>query len=102
SVHLPGVHAMAGTAQAMNLPDSATDAVVCAQAFHWFATESDLAEIHRVLKPGGKLGLVWNVRDESVDWVATITRIITPYEGHAPRYYKGEWRRAFSGRLFSD
>lgn len=49
------------------------DALVCAQAFHWFATEVALGEIHRVLKPGGRPGLVWNVRDESVDWVAAIT-----------------------------
>jgi SAM-dependent methyltransferase len=99
---LPHILVMAGTAQAMNLEDAASDAVLCAQAFHWFATDAALAEIHRVLKPGGKLGLIWNVRDESVDWVADITQIIAPYEGDAPRYYKGEWRHPFNGRLFSD
>jgi SAM-dependent methyltransferase len=99
---LPEVRATTGTAQAMNLPDAISDAVLCAQAFHWFATEEALAEIHRVLKPGGKLGLVWNVRDESVDWVAAITRIIAPYEGNTPRYYKNEWRRPFKVPLFSE
>ena len=44
--------------------------------------------------PAGRLGLIWNVRDESVDWVATITEIIAPYEGDAPRFSKGTWRRA--------
>lgn len=98
---LPGVRALAGRAEAMPLATASADVVVCAQAFHWFATEAALAEIHRVLRPGGKLGLVWNVRDESVDWVKAITDIITPYEGDAPRFYKGDWRKPFSGRTFS-
>ena len=93
--HLPTVRAVAGTAQALPLADGALDAVVCAQAFHWFASREALEEFHRVLRPGGRLGLVWNVRDESVDWVAELTAIITPYEGDAPRFYKGDWRRPF-------
>ena len=99
---LPAVHTIAGTAQAMPLPDGVADVVVCAQAFHWFATADALAEIHRVLTPGGQLGLVWNVRDESVEWVAALTALITPYEGDAPRFYKGDWRQPFDGRLFGD
>jgi ubiquinone/menaquinone biosynthesis C-methylase UbiE len=99
--NLPGVKAMAGTAQAIPLKDRVANAVVCAQAFHWFATREALAQIHRVLKPGGYLGLIWNVRDESVDWVAAITEIISPYEGDAPRFHTGAWRRVFDGKLFS-
>jgi SAM-dependent methyltransferase len=99
---LPGVRAIAGSAQSTTLSDASADALICAQAFHWFATELALEEIHRILKPGGELGLVWNVRDDSVDWVAAITEIITPHQGDAPRYSKGDWRRAFTGRLFSD
>jgi SAM-dependent methyltransferase len=90
-----------GTAESLPLADASADAVVCAQAFHWFANEAALAEIHRVLKPGGRLGLIWNVRDESVDWVAEITRIITPYEGDTPRFHTGKWRQPFNGRYFA-
>lgn len=98
---LPDVRLLSGTAEAIPLPDASADALVCAQAFHWFATEAALAEIHRVLKPDGRLGLVWNVRDESVDWVAAITDIITPYEGDTPRFHTGRWREAFTGEYFS-
>ncbi|KTB61960.1 MULTISPECIES: class I SAM-dependent methyltransferase [Pseudomonas] len=98
---LPDVRLLSGTAEAMPLPDASADALVCAQAFHWFSTEAALAEIHRVLKPDGRLGLVWNVRDESVDWVAAITEIITPYEGDTPRFHTGRWREAFTGEYFS-
>ncbi len=95
ALHLPTVRTLAGTAQAIPLPDGVLDAVVCAQAFHWFAGREALDEFHRVLRPGGRLGLVWNARDETVDWVAELTAIITPYEGDAPRFHKGDWRRAF-------
>lgn len=98
---LPDVRLVEGTADAMPLPTAVADALVCAQAFHWFSTEAALAEIHRVLKPDGRLGLVWNVRDESVDWVAAITDIITPYEGDTPRFHTGRWREAFTCEYFS-
>jgi SAM-dependent methyltransferase len=89
-------------AQAQNLPfaSGAFDAVLCAQSFHWFATTAALEEIHRVLRPGGVLGLVWNIRDQSIDWVAKLTAIMAPHEGDAPRYDHGEWRHLFPARGF--
>jgi len=95
-----GATALRGTAERIPLADCAVDAVVCAQAFHWFATAAALAEIRRVLKPGGVLGLIWNVRDQSVDWVAKLTTLIAPYEGNAPRYDGGEWRSVFPAQGF--
>jgi SAM-dependent methyltransferase len=99
---LPNVTALAGQAQRMPLADESVDAVVCAQAFHWFATTESLAEIRRVLKPGGALGLIWNIRDESVEWVRKLTDIMTPYEGDAPRYSNDEWRRLFPAPGFGE
>jgi SAM-dependent methyltransferase len=96
----PDVRALAGSAEAIPLADASLDAVVCAQSFHWFANASALAEIRRVLKPGGSLGLVWNVRDESVRWVAALTTLIQLYEGNAPRYGSGDWRRLFPAQGF--
>ncbi|MDF3866300.1 class I SAM-dependent methyltransferase [Pseudomonas denitrificans (nom. rej.)] len=97
---LPGVKVLNGTAQAMPLVAQSVDALTCAQAFHWFADERALHEIHRVLRPGGYLGLVWNVRDERVDWVAEMARIVERYEGSTPRFRTGLWRQAFSGARF--
>ncbi len=96
------VAVLAGTAQAIPIATGAAQALVCAQAFHWFATRAVLAEMQRVLSPTGRLGLIWNVRDESVDWVAAITAIIAPYEGDTPRFHSGQWRQAFDGALFSE
>jgi SAM-dependent methyltransferase len=95
SRELRDVTVVRGKAQAIPLADASAHAVICAQAFHWFASAASLAEIHRVLRPGGVLGLIWNVRDESVAWVRKLTDIMAPHEGDAPRYYHGEWRRVF-------
>jgi hypothetical protein len=46
------------------------------------------------------LGLIWNVRDQSVDWVAKLTAITAPFEGDVPRYDNDEWRRVFPARGF--
>ncbi len=73
---LPGVEALAGTAEAIPLPDASADAVLVAQAFHWFEPEPACAEIARVLRPGGVLGLVWNLRDGSLPWVADLDRLL--------------------------
>ncbi len=97
----PDVAASAGTAERIPFADASMDAIVCAQSFHWFASPGALAEIRRVLKIGGAIGLIWNVRDESVDWVAALTRIIAPYEGAAPRFSSGRWREVFPAAGFS-
>ncbi|WP_432561512.1 class I SAM-dependent methyltransferase [Kineococcus sp. SYSU DK003] len=66
------VEAHEGSAEATGLPDASVDAVVVAQAWHWVDPARAVPEVARVLRPGGTLGLVWNVRDESVDWVARV------------------------------
>jgi SAM-dependent methyltransferase len=95
SAALPQVEALAGTAEAIPLSDASADAVVCAQSFHWFATPRAMAEIHRVLKAGGRLGLVWNRRDPRVGWAARLDQIVHGLDRDAPSYRTGEWRRLF-------
>lgn len=91
----PEVKTVTGAADQIGLPDASVDAVVCAQAFHWFATPEAVAEMRRVLRPGGVLGLIWNGRDTRVPWVAAMAAIIDRHEGDTPRYQAGKWRRVF-------
>ncbi|MGH3091896.1 MAG: class I SAM-dependent methyltransferase [Gaiellaceae bacterium] len=92
---LPEARVLAGTAERIPLADGSVDAVAVAQAFHWFDGDAALAEIHPVLRPGGRLGLVWNARDEAVPWVAGLTGIMEPHCRGTPGYRAGEWRPAF-------
>ena len=72
----PGVEALAGSAEAIPCGDESVDAVVAAQSFHWFDNDVALAEIARVLVPGGLFAPIWNVRDESVSWVRQLSTVI--------------------------
>jgi SAM-dependent methyltransferase len=65
-----------GTAEQIPLPDASVDAVVVAQAWHWVDPGRAVPEVARVLRPGGRLGLVWNDRDERVDWVRQLGEIM--------------------------
>jgi ubiquinone/menaquinone biosynthesis C-methylase UbiE len=98
----PSVSAKQGSAARIPLDDESADAVFCAQALHWFASNETLDEIKRVLKPGGILGLIWNVRDETVDWVAALSRITVPYEEGTPRFHEGQWRSLFPAEGFAE
>jgi SAM-dependent methyltransferase len=62
-------HAIEGTAEAIPLPDASVDGVTVGQAYHWFDAPLALAEMRRVLRPGGAIGLFWNLLDDSVGWV---------------------------------
>ena len=75
-VALPDVHAVAGRAESMPLADSSADVVTSAQAFHWFDHDDALPEIVRVLRPSGRLALVWNSRDDRDPWMARLSEII--------------------------
>lgn len=66
------------TAEALPLRSRWAEVVTVAQAWHWFDQERAVPEIRRILSPGGRLGLIWNVRDESVGWVRELARIAGP------------------------
>ena len=75
---LPQTPALLGTAEEIPLPDNSVDAVLVAQAWHWVDPERAIPEVARVLRPGGRLGLVWNTRDERLGWVKDLGQIIGP------------------------
>ncbi|WP_235737263.1 class I SAM-dependent methyltransferase [Nocardioides alcanivorans] len=73
---VPGIPTFVGTAEALPLPDASLDAVVLGQAWHWVDPVAGPDEVGRVLRPGGVLGLVWNIRDESEPWVRRLTEVM--------------------------
>ncbi|MGU3500068.1 class I SAM-dependent methyltransferase [Mycobacterium sp. C31M] len=76
SSSLPDTPALLGTAEDIPLPDDSVDCVLVAQAWHWFDPQRAAKEIARVLRPGGRLGLVWNTRDERLGWVKDLGAVI--------------------------
>ncbi len=72
---MPAVRSVPGRAEELPLPDASVDAVLAAQAMHWFDMDRALPEIARVLRPGGVLAGLWNVDDDRVGWVAGLAAI---------------------------
>jgi SAM-dependent methyltransferase len=89
------VRALDGTAEAIPLDDASVDLVTVAQAFHWFDGDAALREIHRVLRPGGRLALLWNRRVEDADINVAIEELLEPYRSDTPTHSGDAWRAAF-------
>lgn len=92
----PDVPVLAGVAEALPLADKSVDAVLVAQAFHWFDARRAMDEIARVVRPGGYLGLLWNARDRSLEWVDQVWSVMDRVERPAP------WRDDSDGRSRSE
>ncbi len=101
TVALPDVRVLDGTAESIPLADASVDAVVVAQAFHWFDAGTALAEIRRVLRTGGGLGLLWNRRDERTPWVEEMSRVIGWHDQPPSRYEDTDWPAVVDGHGFS-
>jgi len=92
--HIQGAEVLDGTAEAIPLDDASVDAVFVAQAFHWFDPDRALAEISRVLRPGGFLALLWNDRDDDVAWVVELDEIMHGEQAAAVAHMPGYASRA--------
>ncbi len=73
---LPEVEAHEAPAEHLPFAESSLDAVTAAQSWHWFDAEASAAEFRRVLRPGGVLALMWNVRDDRDGWMAGLSDIV--------------------------
>jgi SAM-dependent methyltransferase len=89
---LPSTVVVDGTAERIPLPDGFADAVVAAQAFQWFRTGPALREIGRVLRPGGAIGLLWNVRRSSTSLARRLDRLLDRVSREAPEPHRFGWR----------
>jgi SAM-dependent methyltransferase len=94
---VPGIAVLAGTAERIPLTDGYVDTVTVGQAFHWFDADVALREIHRVLRTGGGLALIWNARDERDPLQAALSAIIDPLEGDTPRRKHRDWKTLLAG-----
>ena len=74
---VPGVRCVVGTAERVPLADRSVDAIVAGQAAHWFHPARAAAEMRRLLRPGGTVGLVWNSRDLQVSWARALNELIS-------------------------
>jgi ubiquinone/menaquinone biosynthesis C-methylase UbiE len=89
---VPGVEVLDGTAERMPLADATVQAVLVAQAFHWFDVPAAATEIHRVLAPGGGLGVVRNEWDESVAFIDELRALTAEHTGRLERDRSDDWR----------
>lgn len=94
---VPGVRVLEGTAERIPVGAGSVDGVTVGQAFHWFRADEALHEIRRVLRPGGGVALVWNVRDERAPLQAALSEIIEPLERATPRRAERDWKTLLAG-----
>ncbi|MGH3510215.1 MAG: class I SAM-dependent methyltransferase [Nocardioidaceae bacterium] len=80
---LPQVGAVLATAERIPVRSRSVDVVVSGQAFHWFDPALALPEIARVLRPGGRIALTWNLRDERIPWVRRLGELIGTQDHHS-------------------
>jgi SAM-dependent methyltransferase len=94
-VHELRVETVAATAEELPFRPAGIDAVTAGQAWHWFDGGRALEQVHRILRPNGGFGLIWNVRDESEDWVAKLTTIMEGHRAGTPTHRGDGWKRDF-------
>ena len=93
---VPEADVAAGTAEALPLADASADAVTVGQAFHWFDAERAGFEIARVLRPGGPLALVWNIRDLADTLQQRINDVLAPARRDTPSEHERPWREVLA------
>jgi len=88
---LPFTPTVAGLAEQLPLAEGSVDAVTVAQAFHWFDADAAWRELARVVRPGGRVALIWNTRDRSIPWVDAVWSIVDRVERNDRWQRHGSW-----------
>lgn len=99
---VPDVEVLDGTAEAIPLPDASVDAVTVAQAFHWFRADEALAEIRRVLRPGGGVAILFNQKDEREPYVRAWNEVIGWHSQRIAYYEHTDWSAVLGSGGFED
>lgn len=104
---VPGAESLAGSGEAIPLGEGEVDAVFSAEAFHWFASDESVAEIARVLRPGGALVILWNIGIEYDDMGEEAEALIDDMFTHGGepglgRILSGGWRRPLEEGPFEE
>lgn len=73
---VPGAQVLPGSAERLPIDGESVDAVLAAQAWHWVDPARAVPEVARVLRPGGVLGLLWNIREVDGGWVDALEAIM--------------------------
>jgi SAM-dependent methyltransferase len=89
----PGVRAVAGWGEAIPVPDASADGVFVSSAWHWLDPDRAAPEIARVLRDGGRLGVIWTSRDRRVDWVAELDMLRRPNDVRSAGDARSQLRR---------
>jgi SAM-dependent methyltransferase len=89
---VPDAEALDGSAEAIPAADGSVDVVTVGQAFHWFRLDDALPELHRVLRPGGALALLWNMRADG-QLEEKLGAILRPLRGETPAHTTTGWRQ---------
>ena len=96
TLSVPGVPVLIGSAERIPMPEDSADVVLVAQAWHWVDPPAASAELARILRPGGTVAPLWNVRDETTDWVARWTEIVHRGDSLETSYRDPELGEAFT------
>lgn len=96
---VPEAEPVLGAAEAIPLADASVEAITCGQSFHWFRYAEALPEMHRVLREGGAVGLVWNNRDQRDELQREISDLIWPLTGGRAAAYDSS-RHLAESRFF--
>ena len=105
---VPGAESLPGSAEAIPLADGEVDAIFTGEAFHWFATTETLRELARVLRPRGRLAILWNIFQDETPPLSPEAKALLDdafERGGVPGLAKvlsGRWREAFSGSSFEE
>lgn len=93
---VPEARALAGSAEQIPLPDASVDLVTAAQSFHWFRIDEALAEMHRVLRPGGGYAVLWNHWDDDDPVTHGLNEVIQRLRPEGTHEGPEDWQAVFA------